>query len=136
MSISGCSCFPLSVPTFRFITRSRGSQRLFVSFTDAPYTIQCENYAVNYLLNNYITVYDSHESRKVITTFVYLYCLQVCANAFIAAESGTFPDLNTQTEVFSKTACFFEHSTQKPAQSKNIFLESGFFETATLLTLV
>lgn len=130
-------------PASHFLSRHKepsldaaGLRQLFAPFSNAPYTIQYENYTINYLLNNYINAYTTRDPRRIITVFVHLYCLQLCADAFIAAESGTLPDLDTQSEIFSKTARFFEHSTQAMDNLHKIFLDNGLAETDALLSLV
>lgn len=118
------------------ILQTDAIEKLFAPFCLPDYTVQYENYAVNYILNNYLEAGRIRNIRDMIATFVYLYVLQMTADVFIAAESHTLPNLSTQVMIFSKTARFFNHNEQKLKELFKNFLESGFAETTALLTIV
>ena len=118
------------------LSEAYGIQQLFAPFSAAPYTIQYENFAVNYLLNYYMHAYSSQDPRKVTNELIYLYCLLSCADAFIAADENALPDLEKQIEIFSKTARFFEHGKKNMSLLQKAFRDNGLTETTTLLSLI
>ena len=118
------------------LLESNGIRQLFAPFSAAPYTIQYENFAVNYLLNYYMHAYASQEPCQVTDGLIYLYCLLLCADAFIAAEDNALPDLDKQVEIFSKTSRFFEHSKKNMSLLQKAFRDNGLTEATALLALI
>lgn len=71
-----------------------------------------EQYSVYYIFRRYMTAYNTLDVKKMISQFIYTYCLHHYFIVLLYEKNGKMPDLDEQIKLFSSMSRFLEHSSK------------------------
>lgn len=110
---------------------------LFQIYDQKKHQIQHEQYCLYFLFRHFMNCYKEHNIYKYAALIIYLYCLQLCLESFLAGSRQCPLSLDEQALIAVSIAKHFEHNTQNNLDTLyKLFDDSGMASIDFIMDLL